>query len=67
MNCILRLLQKISLIYLDLSTVCRLYPVLRIRDVYPGADFFPSRILIFPSRICISILTQKMVSKLSEI
>ncbi len=26
-------------------------PVLRIRDVYPGSDFFPSRIRIFPSRI----------------
>ncbi len=29
--------------------------LLRIRDVYPGSEFFPSRILIFPSRIPIRI------------
>jgi hypothetical protein len=52
--------------------------VLRIRDVYPGSEFFPSRIQdqknswIPGSRSgsaskILSILTQKIVSKLSEI
>ncbi len=42
------------------------YPVLRIRDVYPGSDFFPSRIRVvsIPDPHQKSILTQKMVSKL---
>ncbi len=57
------------------------YAVLRILDVYPGSEFFPSRIGIrifpipdtgsefLPSWICIKklkILTQKTVSKLSR-
>ncbi len=59
---------KISL-YGSLST----YPVLRIGDVYPGYEFFPSRIKgRKDSRIRIrikelSILAHKIVSKLSEI
>ncbi len=46
---------------------------LRIRDVYPGSKFFPPRIRIFSSphpgsaSKNLSILTQKMVSKFSEI
>jgi hypothetical protein len=49
------------------------YAVLRIRDVCPGSDFFPFRIpdpnLFHPesSSKNISILTQKMISKLKEI
>jgi hypothetical protein len=40
------------------------------RDKHPGSDLFPSPIDFFPSRIRIknlSILPQKIVSKLSEI
>ncbi len=33
------------------AIACSIGPVLRIRDVYPGFKFFPSRIRIFPSRI----------------
>jgi hypothetical protein len=37
--------------------------VLEIRDIYPGSEFFPSRIPDTHQRI----LTQKIVSKLSKI
>jgi hypothetical protein len=39
--------------------------VLRIRDVYPGSEFFPSRILDPDQRI--QVFTQQIVLKLSEI
>ncbi len=43
------------------------FPVLRIRDVYPGSEFSPSRILD-PGAASknLSFLTHKMVCKLSE-
>jgi hypothetical protein len=40
-----------------------LFPVLRIRDVYPGFEFFPSRIRIKE----LDYFSPKIVSKLSEI
>jgi hypothetical protein len=46
--------------------------VFRIWDVFPGSEFYPSRIRIFPSRIPdphqrIQVLTQKIYSKLPEV
>ncbi len=54
---------QISQIHLRLGSKVKYRATLRIRDVYPGSEFLPSRIQDPHQRI----LTQKKISKLSEI
>jgi hypothetical protein len=61
---------RLDLWNLNKDTEVRKIAVLRIRDVYPGSDFFsiPDPIFFHPGYASenLSILTQKIVSNLSE-